>query len=186
MKMTQSKQQGFSVIELISVLVIIAILAVTLMPKYVNLSQEVHVANAKHLSSQLKTSIDMVRMTFLIQGHSTRVQNLSGYGDGNMDTNNQGYPIGIDKGNGNENVGRNNKGCAELWQGLMNDAPTVAHNNNNQSYRSYRHTSNRVCSYVFRGSGDLGNQNSGQIIIRYDTRDGSVKVCGASDLLDAC
>lgn len=186
MKTIHSSQQGFSVIELITVIVIIAILAVTLLPKYLNLSQEVHIANAKQLAAQMKTSVDMVRMTFLIQGHPTRVQNLSGYGDGNIDTNNQGYPIGIDKGNANENVGRNNKGCAELWQGLMHDAPSVAHNNNNQTYRSYRHTSNRVCSYVFRGSGDLGNQNTGEIMIRYDTRDGSVKVCGTSDLLNAC
>ena len=109
-----------------------------------------------------------------------------GYGDGTIDTNNLGYPIGTSKGNGNENIGVGNQGCADLWRGVLEDAPTVAHNNNNEQYRSYRHTGNQVCSYVYRESGDTGNQNSGLLVIKYDSRDGSVVVCGQRSDVPSC
>ncbi|WP_419810206.1 type II secretion system protein [Bacterioplanoides sp.] len=178
--------RGFTLIELITTLVLIGILASFALPRFSNLSEEATIAQAQGVAGSLRSSINIVKALFQSQGHTTRIQNLQGFGNNNIDTNNQGYPIGIDKGNGNENIGRQNKGCAELWQGLLSQAPSVAHNNNNQQYRSFRHTQNRVCSYVYRDDGDTGNQNTGQIIIRYDSRDGSVRVCGQSSLLPTC
>jgi hypothetical protein len=109
-----------------------------------------------------------------------------GYDDGTIDTNNIGYPIGVDKGNANENIGQENAGCDGVLNGVLAVAPTVAHNNNNQQYRSYRHTANKICSYVYRDSGDNGNQNSGLLVIQYDSRDGSVLICGQRNDLPSC
>ena len=128
----------------------------------------------------------IVKALFRSQGHSIRVQNLEGYGDGRVDTNNLGYPIGIDKGAANENIGINNKGCDGIWEGVLSDAPSVAFNNNNKKYRSYRHTGNKICSYVYRGSGDNGNRNTGLLVIKYDSRDGSVIVCGQRSDIPSC
>ena len=178
--------RAFTLIELIVAIVLIGILSAVILPRFSDLSDEAVIAQAEGVAGSLRSSVNTVKALFQSQGHATRVQNLPGFGNDNVDTNNRGYPIGIDKGNGNENIGQQSKGCAELWQGLLSEAPSVAHNNNNQQYRSFRHTQNRVCSYVYRAQGDTGNQNTGQIIIRYDSRDGSVRVCGQSPLLPAC
>ncbi|MCH2039181.1 MAG: prepilin-type N-terminal cleavage/methylation domain-containing protein [Saccharospirillaceae bacterium] len=178
--------QGFTLVELIITLVVVGVLAAIVFPRASDLSEEAAIAKAQGVAGSLRSVVNTVKAIFLSQGHTIRVQDLQGFGNNNVDTNNSGYPIGIDKGNGNENVGRNQKGCDELWDGLLVDAPTTAFNNNSQDYRSFRHTSNKICSYVYRRNGDSGNQNTGQIIIRYDSRDGTVRVCGASSLLDPC
>ena len=177
---------AFTLVELIITLVLIGVLAAVALPRFSDLSEDSEIAQAQGVAGSMRSAVNTVKAIFQSQGHPTRVQNLQGFGNNDVDTNNIGYPIGIDKGNGNENVGRQNKGCAELWDGILSNAPSVAHNNNNQSYRSYRHDGSKVCSYVYRDNGDNGNQNSGQIIIRYDSRDGTVRVCGASSKLPPC
>jgi len=177
---------GFTLIELVVVIVLLGILAVTVLPKFADLSGESEIAQVTGIATALKSGVNIVRTTFISKGYTTRVQNLPGYGTGNIDTNNDGYPIGIDKGNGNENIGRGNNGCVGVWNGVLDSPPTVANGNNNQDYRSYRHTGNRVCSYVYRGNGDTGNQNTGLLVIKYDSRDGSVVVCGTDPSLPSC
>ena len=186
MKFQGNKQTGFTLIELIVVIVILGIIAGFALPRFANLSEEAELAQAQGVASAIRVGAETVQSTFQMKGFSTRTQNLSGYGDGTIDTNNIGYPIGIDKGNANENIGRGNAGCVGVWNGLLENPPSVSHNTNNADYRSYRHTSNRVCSYVYRKNGDLGNRNTGLLVIKYDSRDGSVTVCGARADLPGC
>ena len=180
------KTRAFTLIELAIVIVIIGMIAAFALPRFSDLTEQAELAQAEGVAGALKSGALTVKALFRSQGHSVRVQDLAGYGDGTIDTNNIGYPIGIDKGNGNENVGGNDSGCVGVWNGVLVDAPSVAHNNNNQQYRSYRHTGNKICSYVYRGSGDNGNQNSGLLVIKYDSRDGSVVVCGQRSDLPSC
>lgn len=176
---------GFTLTELVIVIMILGILAAVILPKFLDLTEKAELSQAQGVAGGLRAAVNMVQATFISQGHTTRVQNLPNFGDGTVDTNNIGFPIGTTKGNGNENIGVGNAGCVGLWQGLLLSPPTVAHNNNNQDYRSYRHTSNKVCSYVYRAAGDTGNQNTGKLVIKYDSRNGSVVVCGTrSDIPD--
>jgi MSHA pilin protein MshB len=177
--------KGFTLIELIIVIVILAIMAAVALPKFADLSEEAELAQAQGIASGLKSGVKVVKSVFNAAGHTTRTQNLDNFGDGTIDTNNIGYPIGTGKGNGNENVGPNAAGCVAVWDGVLENPPSVA-TNNNQDYRSYRHTSNKVCSYVYRLNGDTGNQNTGLLVIKYDSRNGEVVVCGSRADIPAC
>lgn len=177
---------GFTLIELVITLVLIAIIASVALPKFSNLSDEAELAQVRGIAGNLQAGVKTVKSVFHASGHSTRIQNLASFGDGTIDTNNIGYPIGIDKGNGNQNIGQGANGCVGVWQGVMENPPSVANGNNNQAYRSYRHTSNRVCSYAYRLNGDTGNRNTAILVIKYDSRDGSVTTCGAHPDLPAC
>ncbi len=167
------------------VIVILGILSAFALPRFSNMSEEAQLAQAQGIAGAMKVSVELVQTVFQSKGFTTRTQNLQGFGSGIIDTNNIGFPIGTNKGNGNENIGQGNTGCVSIWNELMDSPPSVSLTNN-ADYQAYRHTSSRVCSYVYRRNGDLGNQNTGQLVIKYDSRDGSVVVCGARADIPAC
>ncbi len=178
--------KAFTLIELVVVITIIGIISAYALPRFANLKDEADLAQAQGIAGALKAGISLVKATFDSQGNSVRVQNLASFGDGTIDTNNMGYPIGTNKGNGNENIGIGSFCCAGVWNGVLISPPTVAHDNNNQQYRSYRHTGSKVCSYVYRGGGDTRGRNTAALVIKYDSRNGEVVVCGQRSDLPSC
>ena len=180
-----ANQSGFTLAELLVVLIIISVLSSIAIVRFVSIKDEAELARVESTAGAFKAAVKSVQITFNIQSLSTRIQNLPNFGSGNVDTNNIGYPIGIDKGNGNENIGRGNAGCAGIWQGILETSDDVGTGANND-YQSYRHTGNRVCSYVYRSGGDTAGRNSAEFVIQYDSRDGKVYVCGSKSKLAAC
>lgn len=167
------------------VIVILGLLAAVALPRFFDFSEEAELAAAKGVAGAYQTAVLQVQVAFYINRHTTRTQNLVGFGNGDVDTNNIGFPIGTDKGNANENVGRGNAGCPMLWEGLMSAAPSVSLGGGTD-YQAYRHTGSKVCSYVYRAGGDTRNRNNAAIVIKYDSRNGSLMVCGSRADIPAC
>ena len=177
---------GFSLIELITVIVLIGIVAAVALPRFSDITDSAELQSIESIAGAFRSGVEIVQTTFQSQGRSTRIQDLPNFGDNVIDTNDSGFPIGSDKGNANENIGRGNAGCANLWRALLTNPPSVSHNNNNADFRSFRHTGNRICSYVYRAGGDSANRVNAQIQIEYDSRDGSVRVCGQRSDIPSC
>lgn len=64
----QRKQQGFTLIELIIVIVILGILAATASPKFLNLQSDARVSTVQGLSASLKSAANIVYSKALVQG----------------------------------------------------------------------------------------------------------------------
>ena len=175
-----------SLVELIVLIGLLGFLAAQVMPRFVDLRDEAEFAQVQGTAAAIESAVNHVPIIWSVNKHPTRVQDLQGFGDDDVDTNNIGFPIGTNKGSGNENIGKQRAGCVMLWDGLMISHPSVSLNNDGADYQAYRHTQNKVCSYVYRAGGDTRNRRRADLVIKYDSRDGTVVVCGAYLTLQTC
>ncbi len=89
-----NKQHGFTLIELIIVIVILGILAVTAAPKFLNLTGDTHKATLNSMVGTLKSASDLVYSKSIIQGVNklaTGSVDIDGDGTGDINTE-YGYP----------------------------------------------------------------------------------------------
>jgi MSHA pilin protein MshA len=62
------KNKGFTLIELVVVIVILGILAATAAPKFMNLTKDAKIANLKSMYGSLTSAFKMVHAKSIIQG----------------------------------------------------------------------------------------------------------------------
>ncbi|QFU23085.1 prepilin-type N-terminal cleavage/methylation domain-containing protein [Shewanella eurypsychrophilus] len=127
MKYVVSK--GFTLIELVVVIIILGLLSVVALPKFINLGQDAHDSAAKSLFGAFSSGVKMYHSCWNASGASSQVDDLSCYGDGTLDSSNTGFPLSTTNGgDGNHLTGDK---CKEIWQGLLegDDYVLAPHNN---------------------------------------------------------
>jgi prepilin-type N-terminal cleavage/methylation domain-containing protein len=116
------KAKGFTLIELVTVIVILGILAVTALPRFINLTQDAHDSVAHATFSAFESGVDLYHSCWLASGEQGYVKDLACFGAGDIDSTVTGYPLGQDtQTHGNEGKKLQGDFCEELWHGLLDD-----------------------------------------------------------------
>ncbi|WP_246028506.1 type II secretion system protein [Shewanella atlantica] len=124
---TNLKQQGFSLIELVIVIVILGLLAATAIPRFLNVTEDAEDASLEGVTGGLATAVGFVRAQWEVDGRNNSNVVLDGT-TLSLDTR-FGYPTGMvtsaDK-TGSGNTGATtmtHASCQEVFQYVLQSAP---------------------------------------------------------------
>ena len=130
------KQSGFTLIELVIVVVILGFLAVTAIPKFLDLTDQAKQANIEGMAGGFATAVSLARSQWEAEGRPQDDQgrNIVNY-DGSLllltteDTGvRPGYVVSSIAGQGNGaglGGGFTSANCVDIWQNIMQQPPRV-------------------------------------------------------------
>lgn len=146
MNIQQQKQQGFTLIELVIVVVILGLLAVTAVPKFLDLTDQAQQANIEGMAGGFATGVSLVRAQWEAEGRPKNVsgQNAVNYSGstfvlttGDAANNIQpGYPVGQTDG-ATLGTGFDAANCEYIWNNILQQPPRATSNFANISNSDY-------------------------------------------------
>jgi len=121
------KQQGFSLIELVIVIVILGLLAATAIPRFLNVTDDAEDASLEGVTGGLATAVGFVRAQWEVDGRNNSNVVLDGT---TLSLDKRfGYPTGMvtsgsDSGNGNTSAtDMTDASCQEVFKYVLQSAP---------------------------------------------------------------
>jgi len=140
----RSDTSGFTVIELIVVIVIFGVLAAVAVPQFLDLRSGTYKASVAQTAGAFSSAINLAYLSCLVKDHAGQ-DNLPGFGSGNVDFNSNCYPSSTNGNNGNVNANR----CLQIWNGVLSLAPSISTAaGGTTEYRAQG--SGTTCTYTYR------------------------------------
>lgn len=160
--------KGFTLIELIVVIVILGIIAAVALPRFVNLKNDAHAAAVSGSGGALKSAIVLAHAKWLAGGYSGPVDNLDLYGTGSnlMDMNASGWPAQSWPPFEADPQLNNTADCISVWTAVLNSGShTVATDTSEDFQVTYSANS---CTYTLVEQPEYSifyNSNNGEVVI---------------------
>lgn len=130
-KSTGNNQAGFTIIELVVVILLLGILTATALPRFIDVTDEAHAAVVEGVASGLQTGAALYRAAWFAAGQPATAP--SQFGDGTLIPDiTSGYPVGVAANIATANTLEDENTCLDVFNGLLQSgrpsAAAVAYN----------------------------------------------------------
>lgn len=161
----ESRQTGFTLIELIVVILVLSILAATALPRFIDVTGDAHTAAVKGAAGGLGAAVALGHAQWVANQSNTEAL-VTGFGNGQMAANAAGW---LRNNNVAVVVGTEpTLSCIAVWENSMLNPPSVSAPAGTGEYTTVDAGAGDVCTYTYVAD------NNG--VITYDSSNGSVVV----------
>ncbi|OBT08598.1 prepilin-type N-terminal cleavage/methylation domain-containing protein [Vibrio sp. UCD-FRSSP16_10] len=183
-------KNGFTLIELAVIIVIVAVLAVVAAPRFLTVSSDARESMLKGVAAEFQQAINFGQQKWAIEGRANSPQvNLPNYANGEVDFNDVGFPIGTDKNvafKAPYNIGIGEPACSLLFEAILVTSLTatqVFNQAESHDFYARRVDGNLAdgsgpyktkCFYAYTKEGFNQDPDLTSHVIWYDSRTGNV------------
>ena len=120
-------QAGFTLVELVVVILILGILSATALPRFMDVNDQAHTAAVAGAGGGFGAGVALAHAQWVANGASTvdptGIDNIAGFGASDVEVNTSGWPTStVDANNTITAV----SDCALIWDAVMQNPPSVA------------------------------------------------------------